>query len=163
MPLTGPRMLTGIRHRAEPSQTKGRLAFTSALSSRVLVETPKARAFSAKRFVRSISSAPVATAVVAGSGPAGMRQDGSSDFQLGEGADFLRRKRSCAPAPASKPGLCFSRSAGEPTRAASLPGAMSSLKRRMIAAIAVGTDPKCPSSARPWAASLPSASAKPVE
>jgi hypothetical protein len=87
-------MLTGIRHRAEPSQTKGRLAFTSALSSRVLVETPKARAFSAKRFVRSISSAPVATAVVAGSGPAGMRQDGSSDFQLGEGADFLRRKRS---------------------------------------------------------------------
>ena len=54
----------------------------------------KARAFSAKRFVRSISSAPVATAVVAGSGPAGMRQDGSSDFQLGEGADFLRRKRS---------------------------------------------------------------------
>ena len=94
MPLTGPRMLTGIRHRAEPSQTKGRLAFTSALSSRVLVETPKARAFSAKRFVRSISSAPVATAVVAGSGPAGMRQDGSSDFQLGEGADFLRRKRS---------------------------------------------------------------------
>ena len=43
------------------------------------------------------------------------------------------------------------------------PGAMSSVKWRMIDSIAVGTEPRWPGSVRPCAASLPLASAKPVE
>ena len=43
------------------------------------------------------------------------------------------------------------------------PGAMSSPKWRMIDSIAVGTEPRWPGNVSPCAASLPSASAKPVE